>query len=104
MKRFFLVTIAVLALLVPTIAGAQGVKTVYRPELHGTIVVVPDAAAQPVARAVALTPIEIITRHEAMLVGRRAGANARGGAAAFAAVDHCERVIAEAKNALRRNF
>jgi len=104
MKRFLFVTIAALALLVPTIAGAQGVKTVYRPDVHGTIVVVPDAAAQPVAKAVMPTPIEIITRHEAMLVGRRAGANARGGAAGFAAADHCERLIAEAQNTLRKEF
>lgn len=104
MKRFFFITIAALALLVPTIAGAQGVKTVYRPEVHGMIMVVPDAAAQPVAKTVALTPIEIITRHEAMLVGRRASANGRGGAAGFAAVDHCERLIAEAKDTLRKEF
>ena len=104
MKRFFSITIAALALLVPTFAGAQGVKTVYRPEVHGTIVVVPDKAAQPVAKAVAPTPTEIITRHEAMLVGRRAGASARGGAAGFAAADHCERLIADAKNTLRREF
>jgi hypothetical protein len=104
MKRFLFVTIAALALLVPTLAGAQGVKTVFRPEVHGTIVVVPGAAAQPVAKAVTLTPTEMISRHQAMLVGLRAGANARGGAAGFAAADHCERLIAEAKNTLRKNF
>jgi hypothetical protein len=104
MKRFFSVTIAALALLVPTFAGAQGVKTVYRPEVHGTIVVVPDKGAPPVAKAVPLTPNEIIARHEAMLVGRRAGASARGGAARFAAADHCERLIADAQNALRKEF
>jgi hypothetical protein len=104
MKRSIFVTIAALALLVPTTAGAQGVKTVYRPEVHGTMVVVPDAAAQPAVKAVTLTPVEIISRHEAMLVGRRAGANARGGAAGFAAADHCERLITEAKKALRKEF
>ena len=104
MKRFLFVTIGALALLVPTFAGAQGVKMVYRPEVHGTIVVVPDAAVQPIAKAVTLTPSEIIRRHEAMLVGLRASVTARGGAAGFAAADHCERMIAEAKKALRKDF
>ena len=73
MKRLFVVAVAVSALLLPTLTFAQGVKTVYRPEVHGTIIVVPEASVTPetrvanVAKAERTKPLAaVIARHEAM--------------------------------------
>lgn len=107
MKRFFFVTVATLALLAPAIASAQGVTLVYRPELHG-MVTVPAPAAPPTftkqVPARVPTPLEVIARHEAMVVGFRANASANSGMLNTVAVDHCERLIAAARATLRQSF
>ena len=101
MKRFFLVTVAAFALLVPTLTFAQGVKTVYRPEVHGTVIVVPPAPATPVVRAekVPLTPANVIALHQPMANGYRTANRVN-----YSAVAHCERALATARTDLRRNF
>ena len=103
MKRFHFTAIAAFALLVPVLASAQDVTLVYRHELRG-MVTVPSPQPQPAAAAVErvpLSPQQVIAKHEAMVIGFRANANARGGAAV--ATVHCERLIAQAHQALRRN-
>ena len=101
MKRFFLVTLAAFALLVPTLTFAQGVKTVYRPEVHGTIIVVPQAPAIPVAKVAKapLTPAGVITLHQPMANSYRVANRVN-----YSAVAHCERAVAKARTELRRNF
>ena len=99
MKRFFFVAVAAFALLVPTLTFAQGVKTVYRPEVHGTVIVVPQAPVAPVvtvAKAPA-TPERIIAVHAPMANGYRAANRVN-----YAAVAHCEREVAAARTELRR--
>jgi hypothetical protein len=93
MKRFTLLAAVAFALLVPTAAAAQA-PFVYRPELRGWIPVPPPAAPGVVKPR---TPGEIIVRHEAMAHGYR------GTRMAQAAV-HCDRMIKEAREALRRQF
>jgi hypothetical protein len=101
MKRFFLIAAAASALLVPTLAAAQGGTMVYRPELRGYVwVPTTQVPAVPVAKK-APTPAEIIARHEAMAIGLRANPNPRGGAVTAAV--HCDRLIAEARETIRRN-
>ena len=104
MKRLFLVMLAAAALLLPTLASAQGVTLVYRHELRGMVPAPAPAAPteMKVVETVAPTPAEIIARHEAMAVGLRANANARGGAAV--AADHCDRLIAAARETIRKSF
>jgi hypothetical protein len=91
MKRFSLAALAAIALLVPTVASAQGLQFVYRPELRGWAVV-PRQPVQTTAPAVARTADEEIARHQAMAQAFR------GTRAAQAAV-HCDRLIAEARKA-----
>jgi hypothetical protein len=104
MKRLVLLAVAAAALFVPTAGSAQGMILVYRHELRG-IVAVPapyTPGETRVVETVAPTPEEVIARHEAMAVGLRANANARGGAAV--ATDHCDRLIAAAREEIRRSF
>jgi hypothetical protein len=93
MKRFTLLAIAAVALLAPTIAYGEGAQFVYRPEFKQWVVVPPAAPAA--ATAVTPTPNDIIAKHEAM-----AGA-LRGGRLTHAAT-HCDRIIAEARETLRK--
>jgi len=97
MKRFTLAVIALFAIVLPAAASAQG-HTVYRPELR-TYIFVP-AEAKAVAAPAAETPADVIARHTAMAIGYRANANDRGIAIAAA---HCDRMVAEAREALRKN-
>jgi hypothetical protein len=101
MKRLLLVVLAAAALLLPTLAFAQGVTLVYRHELRGMVPVpAPHAPTDTrVVETVPSTPAEIIVRHEAMAVGLRANANARAVAA-----DHCDRLIAAARETIRKSF
>jgi hypothetical protein len=92
MKRFTLFAAVAFALLVPTVAAAQA-PYVYRPELRGWVFV-PKAAPGAIAPR---TAAENIARHEAMANGYR------GTRMAQAAV-HCDRMIKEAREALRRSF
>ena len=92
MKRFTLLAVVVFALLAPTAARAEGAKFVYRPEFKQWVVV-PQAA--PVAAAVTLTPTEIIAKHEAMAAAHRGGRMAQ-------ATAHCDRMIAQARETLRK--
>ena len=93
MKRFTLLAVAACALLIPTVAGAQA-PFVYRPELRGWI---PVPKAAPAAVAAPRTPAETIARHEAMAIGYR------GTRMAQAAV-HCDRMIKQAREEMRRQF
>lgn len=93
MKRFTtLLAAAAFTLLVPTVAGAQA-PYVYRPELRAWVFVPKPAPGVFEAR----TPAETIARHEAMANGYR------GTRMAQAAV-HCDRMVKEAREALRRQF
>jgi hypothetical protein len=92
MKRFTLLAVVASALLLPTVAGAQA-PYVYRPELRAWVFV-PKPAPGVVAPR---TAGETIVRHEAMANGFR------GTRMAQAAV-HCDRMIKEAREALRRQF
>lgn len=107
MKRFYFVVVATLALFLPAIASAQGVTLVYRPELHGMVTVpVPPAPTTLTSRAPTPvpTPLDIIARHQAMVVGYRANGSANSGLLSTVAVDHCERLIASARATLRESF
>ena len=101
MKRLVVVPLAALALLLPTLTFAQGVKTVYRPEVHGTIIVLPQAPVTPVAKAekTPLTPAQIVARHTPMANAYRNAIRVN-----YAAVAHCERKVAEARAQLRKNL
>lgn len=101
MKAFSSVALAALMLLVPTLASAQGVTMVYRPELRG-MVAVPAPQSPALVEATPPTPAQVIARHQAMAVGLRANANTRGGAAL--AADHCDRLIAAARDTVRKSF
>ena len=93
MKRFTtLFAAAALALLVPTVAGAQA-PYVYRPELRAWVFVPKPATGAFESR----TPGETIVRHEAMAHGLR------GTRMAQSAV-HCDRMIKQAREELRRQF
>lgn len=93
MKRFTLLALVAFALLAPTVAYGQGAKFVYRPEFKQWVVVPPPAPVA--AAAVTPTPNEIIVRHEAM------AAAFRGGRMAHAAT-HCDRIVAQARETLRK--
>lgn len=97
MKRFTLVAFALFSIVLPSVASAQG-HMVYRPELR-TYVFVP-AETKAVAAPVVETPADVIARHTAMAMGYRLNANDRGIAAAAA---HCDRMVAEARETLRKN-
>lgn len=92
MKRFILLAVAAAALLVPTFARAQGSTFVYRPELRQWVVAPPPVEAP---KAAPLTPAERIAKHEAM------GRAYRGTRMAQSAA-HCDRMIQEAREALRK--
>lgn len=100
MKRFFFVAIAALALLVPTLAFAQ-VETVYIPGAHPRVVVVQPENATPAAKVekAPLTPAETIALHQPMANSYRNATRVN-----YSAVAHCERLVAEAQAALRKNF
>ena len=100
MKRFLFVPIAAFALLVPTLTFAQ-VKTVYIPGAHPRVVVVQpekEARTAKVEKA-PLTPAEVIARHEPMANGYRSATRVN-----YSAVAHCDRLVAEARAELRKNF
>ena len=59
MKRLFVVAVALSALLLPTLTFAQGVKSVYRPEVHGTIIVVPEASVTPETKVANVAKAEV---------------------------------------------
>ena len=92
MKRFTLLAAVAFALLVPTVATAQA-PYVYRPELR-TWVFVPKAAPGVMTPR---TPGENIVRHEAM-------ANAYRGTRMAQAAVHCDRMVKEAREKMRREF
>ena len=92
MKRLALFATAAFALLMPAMAGAQA-PYVYRPELRAWVFVPKPAPGVFDAG----TPAENIARHEAMANGYR------GTRMAQAAV-HCDRMVKEAREALRRQF
>lgn len=101
MKRIVLVVLAAFALLVPTVTAAQ-VKTIYVPGAHPHVVVVPpDKAppAEPKVNQAPPTPEQIIARHEPMARSQRTANRVN-----YSAVAHCERLVAEAKAALHKNF
>jgi hypothetical protein len=92
MKRFALLSVVAFALLVPTAAAAQA-PYVYRPELRAWVFV-----PKPVAGVVTpRTPGEEIVRHEAMAHGYRGTRMAQAAA-------HCDRMVKDAREALRREF
>lgn len=93
MKRFTLLAVVALALLAPTVAYGEGAKFVYRPELKQWVVVPP--APQAAANAVTPTPNDIIAKHEAM-------AHAYRGSRMAHAATHCDRMVAEARDTLRK--
>jgi hypothetical protein len=98
MKRLFVVAITALALLVPTLTFAQ-VKTVYIPGTHPRVVVVqPETPSVKVERA-PLTPAEVIARHQPMAGMHRVNPRVN-----YSAVAHCDRLVAEARATLRKNF
>ena len=101
MKRLVLVAITAFALLVPTLTFAQKVMTVYRPEVHGTIVVVPQIPATPAVRAEKepLRPEKVIALHEPMAANHRIANRVN-----YSAVAHCDRLVAAARAELRKNF
>lgn len=106
MKRLVVVAVAVSALLLPTLTFAQGVKTVYRPEVHGTVIVVPEAPT-PVANATNVTKVEKAKRAPADVIAfNEAMANAYRNATRvnYSAIAQCERAIAKARRELRRNI
>lgn len=92
MKRFTLLTVAVVTLLVPAFASAEGFTFVYRPELRQWIGVPRAVEAAPVA---AMTPQALAARHEAMAIAYRGGRNAQ-------AADHCDRIVKDARAAARK--
>ena len=100
MKRFFFVAIAAFALLVPTMTFAQ-VKTVYIPGAHPRVVVVQPENEEPTPRfeKAPLTPAQVIARHETMAAAQRGNPRVN-----YSAVAHCDRLVADARAALRKNF
>jgi len=100
MTRFFVGAIAALALLVPTLTFAQ-VKTVYIPGAHPRVVVVQPETETPAPKVekAPLTPVEVIARHAPMAAALRGNPRVN-----YSAVDHCDRLVAEARATLRKNF
>lgn len=94
MKRFILLSLVAMALVIPAVARAESrLQFVYRPELRQWVVVPsPVPATAPI---VALTPVETIAKHQAMGHGYRGTRMAQGAA-------HCERMVQEARETLRR--
>jgi hypothetical protein len=100
MKRFFFIGVAATAMLVPALTCAQ-VETVYIPGAHPRVVVVQPRSEAPAAKLEKplLTPAQIIALHEPMAAAQRGNPRVN-----YSAVDHCDRLVAEARAALRRNF
>jgi hypothetical protein len=100
MKRFFFAAIAAFALVVPTLTFAQ-VQTVYIPGAHPRVVVVQPETAAPAVKVdkAPLTPAQVIARHEPMAAAQRGETRVN-----YAAVAHCDRLVAEARAALLKNF
>ena len=92
MKRFTLLVVTAFALMVPTIVSAQA-PFVYRPELRGWIPVAQSAPTAVTPR----TAAETIARHEAM-------AHAYRGTRMAQAAVHCDRMVTQAREAIRREF
>lgn len=101
MKRLAVVAVALFALFLPTLVFAQGVKTVYRPEVHGTTIVVPETPGTPEVKAEKAkpTPAAVIARYESMANAYRNQPRVNYSAVAF-----CERKVANARRELRQNF
>lgn len=107
MRRLVVVAVAVSALLLPTLTFAQGVKTVYRPEVHGTIIVVPEGSLAPETKVASVakaekakrTPADVIAFNEAMANAYRNATRVN-----YSAIAQCERAVAKARAELRRNF
>jgi hypothetical protein len=93
MKRFALLAVVAFALLAPTVAYGQGATFVYRPEFKQWVVV-PPAAPMAVPNETP-TPNEIIAKHQAM-------ANAHRGGRMAQATMHCDAIVAQAREALRK--
>ena len=95
----FSTLLAAFALLVPTLTFAQDVKTAYRPEVHGTIAVMPPTAAVPGTKAVkrAPTPQQVIERNYRWANAYRVEPRVN-----YPAVAQRERAIAKAQAQLRR--
>ena len=100
MKRFFFVAVAAVALLVPTLTFAQ-VTTVYIPGSHPRVVVVQPGDETPIPNVekALLTPVQVIARHESMAAAQRGTPRVN-----YSAVAHCDRLVAEARATLRKNF
>jgi hypothetical protein len=100
MKRFFFAAIAAFALLVPTVSFAQ-VKTVYIPGAHPRVVVVPPENPTPTAKVekAPLTPAQVIALHQPMANAARTANRVN-----YSAVAHCDRLVAQARAELRKNF
>ena len=92
MKRFTLLAVVACALLLPTVADAQA-PYVYRPELRAWVFV-PKPAPGVVAPR---TAGENIVRHQAMAQHHRGTHMAQ-------AAEHCDRMIKQAREELRRQF
>lgn len=104
MKRLVVVAAALFALVLPTLVFAQGVKTVYRPEVHGTTIVMPETPETPPAPVVKVekakpTPDQVIARNQAL-----ANAYLNLTRVNYSAVAMCERKIAKARRELRNNL
>ena len=99
MKPFFFATVTAVAVLVPTLTFGQ-VKTVYIPGAHPRVVVVqPERPTTVKVEEVRLTPVQIIERHEPMAAAYRGIPRVN-----YSAVAHCDRLVAEARAKLRKNF
>jgi hypothetical protein len=101
MKRLIVVAVALCALLLPTLTFAQGVKTVYRPEVHGTVIVLPETPAGSAVKAekAKRTPADVIATNEAMANAYRNLTRVN-----YSAIAHCERAAAKARAQLRQNL
>ena len=80
---------------------AQGEKTVYRPEVHGTVIVLPETPAGSAVKAekAKRTPADVIARNEAMANAYRNLTRVN-----YSAIAHCERAAAKARAQLSQNL
>jgi hypothetical protein len=92
MKRFCLLTVAALTLVVPTIGNAAQASFVYRPELRQWVPVPPESGKGVITR----TLREEIARHESM-------AHAYRGTRMAQAAVHCDRTLAQLREAQKAN-
>jgi len=100
MKRFFCALFAAFALLVPTLTFAQ-VRTVYIPGAHPRVAVVQPGRVIPAPKAekTPLTPAQVIALHQPMANAARIANRVN-----YGAVAHCDRMVAEARAELQKNF